>query len=571
MTYRRRTFPEVLDNLLTSITGGVSAEAHPFPPPGGALEHLLQQPPAADIISIYGSRDGEPHLFRKNTDYELASDKRTLRWKDGAELPDPGTLVLVNYYPASAQPVLTDVHVGSVVRTLAESIALEMARLYAQLEVVYDSGFIETATGRALDNVVALLGIERIAGGRPSGEIAFTRSPNSAGTITIPAGTRVITADGSVEYATVETVTLPAGQTTIRVIARDLEINDPVPADSLTVLPVPIAGIGAVTNPAPTRIDVADESDAELRTRARSFLHGSERATLGAIHHAIARQGVTPEVVEFEDRPGYLEVTLHASEVSPELDRRIKQAIHDAKPAGVVVSLTGVQTPARVDLELRLITAPGQIAQDLRAAQRAVRAKIEEYFAKLPVREAGSINKLVGLALAVPGVEDVKLVSARVGANDVLDVAGGTLAIAGTPTVLGDLRIADPNLPTALNLTIRYPIETPPDERAIRDALSAAISALNSLNAADAAPVAERTLTFQKLLHLTPLPGKPAGTLATFDPATAPTSAAPFVVTYALILESGLSQLLRAGDPASYVLTPFERLSLGEIALQQEA
>ena len=48
MTFRRRDFPEVLDNLLTEVVGGVAAEAQPFPPPGalpGApLEHALEQP-----------------------------------------------------------------------------------------------------------------------------------------------------------------------------------------------------------------------------------------------------------------------------------------------------------------------------------------------------------------------------------------------------------------------------------------------------------------------------------------------------------------------------------------------
>ncbi len=248
MSLRRREFPEVLENLLTAISRGVAAESHPFPPPGAngsSYRHDLQQPPVADVVSVYGSRDGQPHLFRKDVDYTLLDDtpRQTIEWKEGAQLPDPGTLIQVNYYPESAQPVLTDLYTGSVVRTLSESIALEIARLYAQLEVVYRSGFVDTATGSSLDNVVALLGIERVAGGRPAGEVEFTRSPGSRGIINIPAGARIITADGNVEYETTESVTLAEGQNTIRVVARDLEINDPLPADALTVLPVPIAGI----------------------------------------------------------------------------------------------------------------------------------------------------------------------------------------------------------------------------------------------------------------------------------------------------------------------------------------
>ena len=61
---------------------------------------------------------------------------------------------------------------------------------------------------------------------------------------------------------------------------------------------MPIAGIVGVTNPAPTAISAQDETDAELRTRAKNFLHGSERATLGALKQAVARQQITADVDE---------------------------------------------------------------------------------------------------------------------------------------------------------------------------------------------------------------------------------------------------------------------------------
>ena len=55
MSFRRRTFPEVLDDLLTSITQGVAAESHPFPPDGAASPPYrlsLQQPPVAGVVSV---------------------------------------------------------------------------------------------------------------------------------------------------------------------------------------------------------------------------------------------------------------------------------------------------------------------------------------------------------------------------------------------------------------------------------------------------------------------------------------------------------------------------------------
>jgi Baseplate J-like protein len=595
MSLRRREFPEVLENLLTAISRGVAAESHPFPPPdanGSSYRHNLQQPPVADVVSVYGSRDGQPHLFRKDVDYTLLDDtpRQTIEWKEGAQLPDPGTLIQVNYYPESAQPVLTDLYTGSVVRTLSESISLEIARLYAQLEVVYQSGFVDTATGSSLDNVVALLGIERVAGGRPAGEVEFTRSPGSRGIINIPAGTRIITADGNVEYETTESVTLAEAQNTIRVVARDLEINDPLPADALTVLPVPIAGIASVTNPAPTAITTQDETDAELRARAKGFLHGSERATLGAIKEAIARQGITADVVEPAGVPGRVEITPHAESIPPELQQRLLTAIEESRPAGVLVTLQGAQPPRKVNLELRLTTIAGLLEQDLRGAQRAAREKIEDYFARLPVREAGSVNRIVGQVLSVPGVQDMSLLSATWSVDgtveNILNTSTGQLDIGGYPTVLGELHIADPNLPTLLSVTISYPEdEDPPEEPEIQAALTGALTYLNEVNATELTPDsseaerARRVLSYGKLLHVLPLPGKPGASLEAYDdavvsgtavPSPDETTVAPYRVQFVLTLESGLSRILSQAADEDYTLTPFERLSLSGVGIQPE-
>lgn len=555
MSFRRRIFPEILESLLTSMTGGVAAEAQPFPPVGATTPPFateLQQPPVADVVSVWGTLGGDAHLFRKNVDYSLSDDRRSLLWAaQGADYPDAGTLFTVNYRPAAAQSQLTDVQVGSVLRTLTETTALELARLYAVLESVYQSAFVDTATNSSLDNVVALLGIQRVRGGRPSGEVEFVRAANTLGEITIPGGMRVATADGRVEYETTESVTMRPAQSSIRVVARDLESNDPLPAGALTLLPVPVAGIASVTNPAPTAIVGRDESDDELRTRAKNVLHGSERATLGAIQQAVHGAGITADIDE-GSTPGVVRITPHAESMPPDLQQRLLSSLNEVRPAGVVLELGAAAAPRKVNLELRLESASGLLAQDLRAAQRSVRDEVTQFFEQLPVREPASINQLVGRVLGVPGVQDVTIVAATVTSNggppsSVLDAAAGKLDIEGFPTVLGDLHIADPDLPTLIDVTVSYPAaQTPPDETAIRAALANAIAAVNAANEGGGAG----SVSFAQLLAATPLPGVAVGA----DPL-------PYVVKYVFTLESGLSQILGApGDV--YVLVPAERLAL---------
>ena len=196
MSFRRRTFPEVLENLLTTLTGGVASESQPFPPPGagdGAVHPACcsSRPPRTSSPS--GGRGTASRTSSgRAIDYQLSDDGRTVVLPEkGAEFPDPGSLLYVNYVPAAAQPELTDLQIGSVLRTLCETTALELGRIYALLETVYQSGFVDTATDDALDNVVALLGIDRVRGGRPAGVVEFTRAAGAPGELTIPAGTRV--------------------------------------------------------------------------------------------------------------------------------------------------------------------------------------------------------------------------------------------------------------------------------------------------------------------------------------------------------------------------------------------
>jgi hypothetical protein len=342
-----------------------------------------------------------------------------------------------------------------------------------------------------------------------------------------------------------------------------------------------------VTNPAPTTISSEVETDVELRLRAKNFLYGSERATPGALVNAIKKQGVSAEVTEDPVIPGFVTITPHAESIPADLEQRLLTAIDETRPAGVLVTLDKAQPPRKVTLELVLTTAAGMLEQDLRAAQQDVRDGIEDYFTRLPAGDNGSLNKIVGIVLAVNGVEDVRIVSATWDADgtqeDVLDRDAGILAISGYPTVLDELQIADPNLPTIISVVVTHPsAETPANGTLIQTNLTDALTYLNSINASEpegtAADDPRRTVSFGKLLHAITLPGKPAASLSDFDDAvedgTPPalpdeTTILPYVVEVFITMESGLSRILSTSAD-SYLLTPFERLSLSAVEVQAE-
>ena len=574
MSFRRKTYPEVAESLLNRLLGGVSAEAHPYPPPGNAREpftHPLERAPVQQITAVWGMRNGASQRFERDADYKLAADAARLEWIAGAARPDDGTAFEVHYLPREREGGVNDLYPGSVVRTLLEAVALETAGLYAQMQSVYDAGFIDTASGGALDHVVALLGIERVRAGRNSTELRFTRVPNSRGEITLPAGTRAATTDGAIEYETLSDVLLADGQASAKVAARDLlTTNDGVPADALTLLTRPVAGIESVTNPAASsRLD-RDETDAELRTRARRFLVGAERGTRSAIEAAVGAEGLRCELTE--PAPGVVNVQLQSGALDPTRRARLDAAILRVRPAGVVVNLLDGSPPSRVDIELRLTTAPGLPPAELRGIQEAIRARFGDYFKQLPTRSDGSASKLIGLAMGVAGVDDARLVAARVGSLETLDAARGVLALAAMPTELGEVRISDPALATGVTLAVRYlRAQAIPDQAALQAALEAAIASLNALAAQDDASLdAKRVLGWPLLTRLLPLPGFASATYEqqrAGSPGATDAQIGEYSVQWVFTRPTGASQLLGAAAAPTFALTTTERLSVARVTV----
>ena len=233
MSFRRRSYPEVLDSLLTTIIGGVAAESirSRRPTRRPPFRATLQQPPAVDArLRLRHARRPAAPLPQERRLHALGRrQQRSSGRPKGAEYPDAGTLVEVSYRPAGARggrqrpPRRQRRCARSRSRSRSRSPALRPARGRLRLRVRRHGDRQRRSTTSSRCSASSAC-----AAAARAGEIEFTRARRQPGEITIPAGTRVVTADGSVEYETTETVTMREAQTTIRVVARDLEPNDPL-------------------------------------------------------------------------------------------------------------------------------------------------------------------------------------------------------------------------------------------------------------------------------------------------------------------------------------------------------
>ena len=399
MSFIDRSYPDIVRDVLTNLTQGVTREIHrvdydPDARPVVVPDIALERRPVRRASFVQGLVDATdpadppvPYVFTAN-DYDLVGDEpgspdlHTIRFRPFGRKPAPGTDIAVNYYPRTTDPVpVNDLNVGSVVRTVLEAVSRELALLYTQLNAVYESAFLETATGESLDRVVALLGYRRFRAGRPAGSVIFRRRPGSSGSITIPAGTPITDAADTIRYETVETRTMLAGESVAEVRVRGAaESTPPVEAGQLSVIQRAIAGLDTVTNERPTSRVTEEETDEELRARARDALLAANKGTLESIRFGLLQLPDVRDVSldEFPNGvPGELRVNVVLADgnggntLPPEVLERIEQL----RPAGIRIvsgAADSINLTARVALTLAGASLPPAEIEEIREGVRRV-------------------------------------------------------------------------------------------------------------------------------------------------------------------------------------------------------
>lgn len=445
MSFVERSYPDIVRDVLTGLTQGVTGEVHrvdynPAARPVVVPEIVLARRPVRRVSMVRGfvapAEEGSPPVARLFSldDYELVpnpddpADLSRIRFRPFARArPAPGTDVVVNYYPRTTDPTpLTDLNVGSVTRTLVEAVSREVAGLYAQLNIAYDSGFVETATGPSLDRVVALLSYSRFKAGRAVGSVTFTRRAGATGSITIPAGTPITDAADTLRYVTSERYDLLAGESTAEVRVQGETASTPTVAEGvLTVVQRAIAGVDAVTNPRPTARASEDESDEALRARARDALLAANKGTLEAIRYGLLALPSVKDVA-IEEFPngvaGEIRVDIQlAAGPAETLPPEVIERIEALRPAGIRV-LPGQAAvavlAARVALVLAGLSLP---AAEVEAIHRGVRERLVAEIGKRAVGEKVRVKPLIAALLTDTRIVDATVLIGRSGGAPVAD------------------------------------------------------------------------------------------------------------------------------------------------------
>ena len=189
---------------------------------------------------------------------------------------------------------VSDFQTGSVVRTLYESFAYEMAILYEEMQRVYLSAYVDTAEEVDLDKVVAILGIKRGEPDYATGMVTFDRDLGLDEDIIIPIGTLVTTEDTEESpkkaYKTIEVEIIPPTETSIKVRVQAIQPGETevTKMGTVTIMPQPVPGVKTVDNPeAILFTGKLRETDEQLRERAKKALVAAGNANTTSIENAL--------------------------------------------------------------------------------------------------------------------------------------------------------------------------------------------------------------------------------------------------------------------------------------------
>lgn len=408
-----RPYGEIVDDLLTAVVGGVVNEPIFFDVKNS--RYPLAEP-SIGIRGATGTFEKRHTQFQLEVDFNFSEADNALIWREEGRHPDDESIFYVDYFRRFSDSPVTDINVGSVVRTINEAVARETAFVYQQINQVYFSAFIDTATGKSLDLVVSILGVVRKSSEFAEGLVTFFRDPAAGdGNISIPEGTLLRTNKGEAAFTTAQLRTLQRGQVRIDVPVRATEGSKGpdgiVAAGLINTLVQPITGIARVTNFDETILGEADETDEELRARAKAAVRSLGKATLAAIERVIAEERAIlvdiydPNIAGRQSDAGTVTALV---EVTPGRFESVRAAVEDTRAAGVRVFVLAQQIFLKPRVKVSLRT-PGLTIEGRLKVRREIVDAIGAYLDTLDAGAPALGAELLGAAKSVEEVDTASI------------------------------------------------------------------------------------------------------------------------------------------------------------------
>jgi uncharacterized phage protein gp47/JayE len=364
------------------------------------------------------------------------------------QLPVQTFAAIVEQMAATVQGTcaqLVDFSVGSVLRAILESCAAVALWLQWLILQVLSATRAATCQGQDLDSWMADFSFARLPGSHATGSVTLSRFTAGFAT-TVPVGTVVLTADGSLGFSVVSDPSNPAwnGTNEYSIAASIASVIVPVQATqsgsagnvvagAIALVAAPIEGVDTVTNGNALSGGGDAESDAALRSRFQLFINSRSLGTVGAIATAIlgVQPGLRYSILENQSPAGgvlagnFLVTADDGSgDPAPWLLSEVQAAVDAVRPVGSTYSVMG---PLTTDVS---VTATLETSNPVTHASVAAAAQVAivQWIAGLPVGGTLAISKIDALAHATdPTVLSVMMTAINGAALDVTAAPNGVL------------------------------------------------------------------------------------------------------------------------------------------------
>lgn len=273
--------------------------------------------------------------------------------------------------------------------------SLEFAKVEVELEQAYKAAFAETSWGDYLTMIAAEFGVDRKLASKATGTVTVT------GSGTVAAGSRFATTAGTIFISTKEAVVTDSASIPVEASLEGSSGN--VVAGAISVIPMSIPGITAVTNVSPTTGGYDEESDEDLLKRYYAVVRMP--ATSGNKYHyynwAMSVDGVGDcRVIPLWNGPGTVKVLIIDSNNQTASDALIKSVsdyIESVRPIGATVT---VASPAPLPIT---ISAAIKGTLDVDECKKAINAYLAKKALSLTYL---SYSQVIDIIMNQTSVED---------------------------------------------------------------------------------------------------------------------------------------------------------------------
>ena len=273
---------------------------------------------------------------------------------------------------------------GTFARDLIDANAVEFESSYAEMAMLRDAAFAETAWGDYLTLRAEEFGIQRKQAVKTNGKVTVTGQSGAY----IIRGSLFQTKDG-LRFYTTESATIPADGTEadIAVQAADTGVKGNVAPGTITEIPYSIPNVYSVTNPEKCTDGADEESDAALLARL-----------LFRVVDGVGNCKVIP-LWNGNGTVKVIIVTAENESASSELIQKVSRYIESQRPIGATVT---VVSPAPVSVD---ITAEVYGTVNADAVTDAVSAYFKNTGFSLSYVSLAQIGRLI---LSVNGITDYR-------------------------------------------------------------------------------------------------------------------------------------------------------------------